>query len=373
MNTLNFSDNLIRLRRKKGITQEELANFIGITKASVSKWENRQSLPDILLLPQLAAFFDVTVDELLGYEAQLSYEQIQKFYTDLSVAFEKEDFIDVLKRIRSLIHRYYSCYPFLLQMCVLYLNHFMLAPDQATSLGILTEASDLCERITKNCPDMGICSDAVSVKAIIDLQLGKPQDVIETLETLDSPFRISGQNDGVLIQAYQMAGETEKAKDHTQITMYLHLLPLVAASTMYLSLHMNNLPVCKETIQRTEGIIQLYHLDTLHPNSTAQFYYQSALVYAANGNPETALLKLKQYGTTVRYLLTGDNMRLHGDNYFDRLDKWINKLILGAEPPRAKNLVLESVAQSLMHPLFTEIQDTKTFQQIKQQLLKGDL
>ena len=66
MNTLQFADNLTRLRREKKVTQEELADFIGVTKASVSKWETRQSLPDILILPQLASFFNVTVDELLG-------------------------------------------------------------------------------------------------------------------------------------------------------------------------------------------------------------------------------------------------------------------------------------------------------------------
>lgn len=56
MNTLQFADNLTRLRREKKVTQEELADFIGVTKASVSKWETRQSLPDILILPQLASF-----------------------------------------------------------------------------------------------------------------------------------------------------------------------------------------------------------------------------------------------------------------------------------------------------------------------------
>ena len=67
MNELHLANNLVRLRRERKVTQEELADFIGVTKASVSKWENRQSTPDILLLPQLAAFFGVTVDELLGY------------------------------------------------------------------------------------------------------------------------------------------------------------------------------------------------------------------------------------------------------------------------------------------------------------------
>ncbi len=70
MDTLNLAENLIRLRREKEVTQEEVANFIGVTKASVSKWETKQSLPDILLLPVIASYYGVTVDELLGYKPQ---------------------------------------------------------------------------------------------------------------------------------------------------------------------------------------------------------------------------------------------------------------------------------------------------------------
>ena len=90
MNTLNFSENIARLRHEKKITQEQLADFVGVTKASVSKWETGQSMPDILLLPQIAAFFDVTIDELLGYEPQLSREQIRKIYFELAADFAKE-------------------------------------------------------------------------------------------------------------------------------------------------------------------------------------------------------------------------------------------------------------------------------------------
>ena len=55
MNLLHFSENVISLRRARGMTQEQLADFVGVTKASVSKWETKQSLPDILMLPKLAA------------------------------------------------------------------------------------------------------------------------------------------------------------------------------------------------------------------------------------------------------------------------------------------------------------------------------
>lgn len=74
MYQLKIAENIVRLRHEKKITQERLAEFLGVTKASVSKWETGQSMPDILMLPQLATYFDVKVDELMGYVPQLSKE-----------------------------------------------------------------------------------------------------------------------------------------------------------------------------------------------------------------------------------------------------------------------------------------------------------
>ncbi|MBP3392521.1 MAG: helix-turn-helix transcriptional regulator [Clostridia bacterium] len=57
----------IRLRRKaQGLTQEQLANLLGVTKAAVSKWENEESYPDITLLPQIAQLFQISLDALLN-------------------------------------------------------------------------------------------------------------------------------------------------------------------------------------------------------------------------------------------------------------------------------------------------------------------
>ncbi len=80
MNQLNISKCITHKRKEKGITQEQLAEHMGVSKAAVSKWESGQSYPDILLLPELATFFNVSVDELLGYSPQLTGEDIKKIY-----------------------------------------------------------------------------------------------------------------------------------------------------------------------------------------------------------------------------------------------------------------------------------------------------
>ena len=50
---------------QKNITQEVLANHLGIAPQSVGKWERGEGFPDITLLPHIAFYFDITVDELL--------------------------------------------------------------------------------------------------------------------------------------------------------------------------------------------------------------------------------------------------------------------------------------------------------------------
>lgn len=61
-----IKDTLKKLRQNKKVTQEQLANHIGITPQSVGKWERGEGYPDITLLPAIALYFGVTVDELLG-------------------------------------------------------------------------------------------------------------------------------------------------------------------------------------------------------------------------------------------------------------------------------------------------------------------
>lgn len=61
-----LGENIKKLRHKRGITQEELGNFLSVSFQSVSRWERGEGYPDITLLPSLARLFGVSVDELLG-------------------------------------------------------------------------------------------------------------------------------------------------------------------------------------------------------------------------------------------------------------------------------------------------------------------
>ena len=63
---LNFGENIRKLRIEHGLTQEKLADFLGVSFQAVSKWENGDSMPDITRLPSLAKALGVSIDELLS-------------------------------------------------------------------------------------------------------------------------------------------------------------------------------------------------------------------------------------------------------------------------------------------------------------------
>ena len=63
---LLFGENIKRERVRRGLTQEEVANHLGVSFQSVSKWERGEGYPDIELLPAIAEYFSASVDELLG-------------------------------------------------------------------------------------------------------------------------------------------------------------------------------------------------------------------------------------------------------------------------------------------------------------------
>ena len=66
---MKLGEKIRALRLRKGLTQEQVAQQVGVTYQAVSKWENGTNTPDIALLPEIAAFFGVTMDALFHQDA----------------------------------------------------------------------------------------------------------------------------------------------------------------------------------------------------------------------------------------------------------------------------------------------------------------
>lgn len=75
---MNIGLNIRGLRKNKDLSQEMLAERLGVTFQAVSRWERGESYPDITLLPAIANFFGVSVDYLLGTEGEKEAEEVEK-------------------------------------------------------------------------------------------------------------------------------------------------------------------------------------------------------------------------------------------------------------------------------------------------------
>lgn len=364
MKELNIGKIIVAKRREKGLTQEDLASYIGVSKASVSKWETGQSYPDITLLPQLSAYFNISIDDLMGYSPQLTAADIKALYHRLADDFAARPMAEVLAECETIIKKYYSCFPLLLQMAVLLVNHHMLAADPESAKTILDQAVTLCQRIRAESDDRNLIRDAISIEGTCYLMLNQPAQVMKLLGEDVRPFPTDTE---MLAQAYQMAGNPDKARQVLQISSYQHLLFLVSTAAAYLMLNANDLDQVEKILTRTLGVAKLYDLDALHPNTMAQVYHAAAQVYAIHQDADTTLSYLADY--TKVCISDFFPYALHGDNYFDAIQPWFETFDLGVGPPRSEEVIKQSMVDGLVaNPLFDFLKADHRFQDLVRQL-----
>ena len=76
--TLYIGENLKKQRKLRELTQEQLADILGVSFQSVSKWERGEGYPDIELLPTIAEYFGITTDELMGMKEIRDNADVEK-------------------------------------------------------------------------------------------------------------------------------------------------------------------------------------------------------------------------------------------------------------------------------------------------------
>ena len=99
--TVYFGENLKKLRKSKKLTQETLAEFLGMSFQAVSKWERGETYPDITMLPVIAAFFGVTVDSLLGTDMIAKEAKIKEYSESYSRLWNERKIAEARDMLRE--------------------------------------------------------------------------------------------------------------------------------------------------------------------------------------------------------------------------------------------------------------------------------
>lgn len=354
---------ILQQRKRLQITQDTLATYCQVSKASVSKWEKELSYPDITLLPKIASYFELTVDELLGYERHLSKETIQDRYYEFASRFGKEPFEVVFAEVEEQVKLYYHDPAFLLQMSILMLNHHMLSEK---SPAILQTIHQWLDRIRLVSDDLWVLRQANSLQATVALMQADPKT---TLELLDGVIKPNIGDEILLATAFEQLGEQEEAMRVIQVMMYQNIIHLVGSSPLYLRLSSFDSQIFDETIHRINGLIELYALRKLHPNVCLQFYFSVAQCAALSTDRKLLYDYLQKYvDVCIHDLLP---FALRGDEYFNLLKEWLEQLDLGTNAPRNTKIIKQSIIESMDAPFFKPFYEDEEMQELRERLRFG--
>lgn len=354
-------------RKERGVTQEELANHLGVSKPAVSKWESGQSYPDILLLPILASYFDITVDLLIGYEPQMEMANIRKLCHRMTKSFTKEPFEKVYTECEEHLRKYFSCWQLQFQIGALLINHCNLAGSMERTKEILERALELFVRIEKSCEEAHLAKLSIQMQAVCHLSLERPQEAIELMENQVAPVN---SPESLLVKAYLMKGDKTKAIEYLQGYTYVNLVTMLGAVPDYFRMYADQPVKMDEYYHIFLSLCDLFEMEELSPAALINVYLSGATAYATHGNESKAIEILEVY-TDLILRLDNETIYLHGNRFFDALEGYFTSVDVETDAPRQMELIRKDLRNSVLaNPDFEGLQKDDRFIKIKRKLEK---
>ena len=179
---IQIGENIKRLRKNKNITQEQIAEILGVSITAVSKWERGETYPDITLLFPLAHYFGVSLDELMGYNEEKIREDIKALLDEYrALSYERE-----FQKARELIIKAYKEYPNDYKVMHNYMWNLggdYADNDPAVLLEHKEEFLAICNKILDGCTNENIRFDAWNMRAKILHAEGKTDEALKIYRT----------------------------------------------------------------------------------------------------------------------------------------------------------------------------------------------
>lgn len=170
---MSIGTKIKELRRKNDITQEQLADFLGISAPAVSQWECEKSAPDISQLPILANIFDVSVDTLLEVDTDRKSKVIKDICENANRLFADGQRKEAEKALRDGFRKFPNSYRIMERLAqVLYIT------------GKRDEALQLAERVVNECVDIDVKSAAITTVLCVYTDLGKHDKAVDLAMTM---------------------------------------------------------------------------------------------------------------------------------------------------------------------------------------------
>ena len=294
---IKIGEKIRLLRKKNDVTQDKLADHLGVTPQAVSRWESGVCYPDMNYLPSIADYFSVTMDDLLCYNGAQKAAKVSEYLEQVESLLDRDRVGEALELLRAAMAEIPSDPRLQLETAqVLSLYAGMLEESNAGERAraamdaALTEAVSLCRHILEDCTDDGLRDE--TKKVLCDIYAHQLDDLPRAEEIADQLHGMSVSRE--IIRATMLTGEVafsqaQRNLIHFADNMWWHLYNLACVP----DISGDRYSTAEKTAILRKGVslFELIFDDTplFYADRLANSYRQLAMFYLAEGNSTEAL------------------------------------------------------------------------------------
>ncbi|WP_346887916.1 helix-turn-helix domain-containing protein [Clostridium sp. UBA1056] len=311
---INIGFVIQKLRKLKGLTQEQVADAMGVSKAAVSKWESGNTYPDITLLAPLARLLDTNINELLEFNSKLTEKEINSIATLCEREFLKGDYFSAYDHCEKQLKRYSNIAELKLRIASLYWQYtVLLKDDEEASNNMIKRACEVFEEASE-ASDADIKEAALHNIASLYMMRENYDSALKTAERLNPK-----SNDTMLLLAtiYRNKGENDNAKKLYQRILFKNIQTcgLVLQSLSRVAEKESNIKDAQLFLETVIKLNTLFKVEN-HADTCA---LQLAELYAKNNDKDKAIVMLNRYIRFIHNLIENGNKGLNSSKFFSEI------------------------------------------------------
>ncbi len=298
------------LRKKNDVTQDRLAEHLGVTPQAVSRWESGVCYPDMNVLPLIADYFSVSMDELLCYNNAQKEAKVQAYHEELERLLDRDRVTDALDLLREAMAEVPSDASLQLSMAqVLSLYADLIAESnrgeraEAAIHAALSEAVSLCRHILSDCTDDRMRDE--TKKTLCNIYAHQLGDVLQAQEIAAQLHSLSCSEE--IITATMLTGDVAFAQAQKNLILFAdniwwHLYNLACVPDIAGERYSTEDKIA--ILEKGVALFSVIFDDTplFYADRLANSYRQLAMLHLSLGKNEAALaafIKMADYA--VRY------------------------------------------------------------------------
>ena len=299
---MSIGTTIKRLRREKDITQEQLAEYLGITSRAISQWECDRTAPDISQIPALCHIFDVSSDVLLGIDIEKTNEEIKRYLTEAAELGNQGKGSERTALLREANKKFPRDYKIMYSLA-----NSLVCEFSRKGIKEYDEVFDLCNRILAECTDSNIRYEAIETLGVAYDYAGKKDEMLKLAEEMPRA-RFSYEN----FMVYRWEGNEAVKERQKYIEFLLHeLLSMITC----LSGHRGDdgKMIFSWGERKELRKLELDLIETIFHNGDYQYFAQYAEMVCSFFVTDS--FREKDYDKVWYWLNKGADFAIHSDTY----------------------------------------------------------